>query len=190
MLYKVLGGRVGGVFLHCSTSAWRFCYIIKVCIITDINTQKKDANKRTAWSKLCGALWRRGGKRKESLQPRLWDLNSTSNSPVASSRLSCQFSGNQREAKTSANVTKHWKTRAKGNDVITNVISANQHFASTISMQIFKFQRRSCKLSFLFPSRPRELARRLTRGKLKFWTLHQKQWWIKYYINDYVKSWL
>ena len=190
MLYKVLGGRVGGVFLHCSTSAWRFCYIIKVYIITDINTQKKDANKRTAWSKLCGALWRRGGKRKESLQPRLWDLNSTSNSPVASSRLSCQFSGNQREAKTSANVTKHWKTRAKGNDVITNVISANQHFASTISMQIFKFQRRSCKLSFLFPSRPRELARRLTRGKLKFWTLHQKQWWIKYYINDYVKSWL
>ena len=41
----------------------------------------------------------------------------------------------------------------KGNDVITNAISANQHFASTFSMQIFKFQRRSCKLSFLF--RPR-----------------------------------
>ena len=47
----------------------------------------------------------------------------------------------------SANVNKHWKTRAKGNDVIANVISANQHFASTFSMQIFKFQRRSCKLS-------------------------------------------
>ena len=38
---------------------------------------------------------------------------------------------NQREAETSANVNKYWKTRAKGNDVITNVISANQYFAST-----------------------------------------------------------
>ena len=38
-------------------------------------------------------------------------------------------------------------------DIITNVISANQHFASTFSMEIFKFQRRSCKLSFLFPPR-------------------------------------
>ena len=69
------------------------------------------------------------------------------------------------KAETSANVNKHWKTRGKGNDVITNVISANRHFASTFSMQIFKFQRRSCKLSFLFPpcrqSAPGELARRL-----------------------------
>ena len=43
--------------------------------------------------------------------------------------------------------------RHKGNDVITNVISANQHFTSTFSMQIFKLQRRSCKLSILFPPR-------------------------------------
>ena len=42
---------------------------------------------------------------------------------------------------------------AKGYDVIINIISANQHFASTFLMQIFKLQRRSCKLSFLFPSR-------------------------------------
>ena len=42
------------------------------------------------------------------------------------------------------------KACAKGNDVITNVISTNQHFASTFSMHIFKFQRRSCNLSFLF----------------------------------------
>ena len=48
-------------------------------------------------------------------------------------------------------LSKDGKTRAKGNDVITNVISANQHFAWTFSMQIFKFQRRSCKLFFLFP---------------------------------------
>ena len=54
---------------------------------------------------------------------------------------------------TSANVNKHWKTRAKSNYVVVNVISANQHFPSTFSMQIFKFHRRSCKLSFLFPLR-------------------------------------
>ena len=81
------------------------------------------------------------------------EFESTSNSPVAPRRLSCQISANQREAETSANVNKHRKSSAKGNDVITNVISANQHFASTFSMQIFKFQRRSCKLSFLFPPR-------------------------------------
>ena len=74
-------------------------------------------------------LW--GGKSKESLQLRLWNLNSTSNSPVAPRRLSCQISANQREAETSAIVNKHWKTCAKGNGLITNVISANRHFAST-----------------------------------------------------------
>ena len=128
-------------------------------------------------SKLSGALWRLGGKRKESLQLRLWNLNSTSNSPVAPRRLSCQISANQREAETSANVNKHWKTRAKGNDVITNVISANQHFASTFSMQIFKFQRRSCKLSFLFPPRHQSAPESLLEGydtggwKEKIWVL-------------------
>ena len=34
---------------------------------------------------------------------------------------------------------------------VRTMISANQHFTSTFSMQIFKFQRDSCKLSFLFP---------------------------------------
>ena len=53
----------------------------------------------------------------------------------------------------SANVKKHWKTHARGNEVITNVMSANQHFASTFSMQIFKLQRRGWKLSFFFPPR-------------------------------------
>ena len=38
---------------------------------------------------------------------RLWNLNSTSNSPVALRRLSCQISANQREAETSANANKH-----------------------------------------------------------------------------------
>ena len=58
-------------------------------------------------SKLSGALWRCGGKRTESLQLRIWNLNSSSNSPVAPDLLSCQISANQREAETSANVNKH-----------------------------------------------------------------------------------
>ena len=45
------------------------------------------------------------------------------------------------------------KACAKGNAVITNVISANQHVTLTFLIQIFKLQRRSCKLSFLFPLR-------------------------------------
>ena len=55
------------------------------------------------------------------MQLHLWNSNSISSSPVAPRRLSCQ--------KRSANVSKR-ETRAKGNDVISYVISANQHFAS------------------------------------------------------------
>ena len=84
--------------------------------------------------------------REESLQLRPWNFELHLQFSVTPRRLSCQISANQREAETSAGVNKHWKTRAEGDDVITNVISANQHFASTFSMQIFKFQRRSCKL--------------------------------------------
>ena len=90
-------------------------------------------------------------KRKQSLKLPLWNLNSNSNSPVAPRRVSCQISTNQHEAEINANVNKHWKTRAEGNDVITNVISTNQHFAWTFLIQIFKFQTHSCKVSFLFP---------------------------------------
>ena len=99
-------------------------------------------------------------------------LNSTSQSPVGSGRLSCQISANQREAETSANVNKHWKTRAKGNDVITNVISANQHFASkkfNAYIQIPQTQLQTL-LPFLAPppERPAELAHRQTKqGHLK-----------------------
>ena len=122
-----------------------------------------------------------GGKRKESLQLRLWNLNSTSNSPVAAPRRpSCRISANQREAETSASVTNIWKTRAKNNDVITNVISANQHFASTFSTQIFKFQRRKCKLSFLFPPRRQSSPKSLLKGSLKEEiALHT---WVLWYI--------
>ena len=38
---------------------------------------------------------------------------------------------------------KHRKICAKGSDIITDVICASQHFASTFSMQIFQFQRRT-----------------------------------------------
>ena len=108
---------------------------------------------------LFGALWRRGGKRKESSQLRLWNLTSTSSSPVASRRLSCQISSNQREAETSANVNIHWKTRAKG-----NFISANQNFASTFSMQTLRLKRRSCKRFFLFPPRRQSALESLLAG--------------------------
>ena len=42
---------------------------------------------------------------------------------MAPSWLSYQISTNHCEVETSKNVSKHWKTRAKGNDVITNVTS-------------------------------------------------------------------
>ena len=79
-------------------------------------------------SKLLGALWRRGGKRKKRLQLRLWKSNSTANSLWLPVDWAVRF---QRESDMSANVNKHWKARAKGNDVIANVISANQDFTST-----------------------------------------------------------
>ena len=84
------------------------------------------------------------------MQLGLGNLTSTSNSPVAPRRLSCQISANQHEAEMSANVNKHSKTRAKDNDVITNVSS--------------KFQRRSCKLSFLFPPRRQSAPESLLAG--------------------------
>ena len=46
--------------------------------------------------------------------------------------LSCQFSANQRKAEMSTNACKQ---TLKGIDIITNVISANQHFALPLSMQ-------------------------------------------------------
>ena len=101
---------------------------------------------------------------KESLQLRLsLECEFRLQFPVAPCGLSCQISANQREAETSSNENKHWKTRLMGNDVITNAISANQHFASTFSMQIFKFQRCNYKLSFLFPATPPERPGELTR---------------------------
>ena len=60
-----------------------------------------------------------------------------------------------------------FKIRAKGNDVVTNVICPNQHFASTFSQLIFKFQGRTCccKPSFLFPPRRQSAPESLLAGK-------------------------
>ena len=58
----------------------------------------------------------------------LWNLNSTPNSPVAPRRPCCQIFANHREAETSENENKRLTTRAQGNGVITNVMSANRLF--------------------------------------------------------------
>ena len=79
---------------------------------------------------LWGSLAARKEKGGELETMSLWNLNSTSNFPVALRRLSCQFSANHCEAEISANVNEHLKTRAKDNDVITYVISANEHFTA------------------------------------------------------------
>jgi len=60
---------------------------------------------------------------------------------------------NQRKPEMTFDVTNMFKTRERRSDQI----STNQHFASTFSMQKFKFLRHSCKLSFLFPPR-RQIA--------------------------------
>ena len=76
-------------------------------------------------SKLSGALWRRGEKRKESFL--LWNLNSASNSPVALRRLSEAERGNERECKQTL---KRHALR-----VMTSFLMSSQHFM----VQIFKF---------------------------------------------------
>ena len=85
---------------------------------------------------------------KESLQLCLCNLNFTSNSPVAPRPLT-EFSY-FRQSVQSGNDCKCKQTLKKTYDVITNVISTSQQFASTFSTQIFKFQRCSWKLSFLY----------------------------------------
>ena len=100
---------------------------------------------------LSGALWWWGGKEGELATMSL-EFEFHLQFPVAPRRLSSQIFANQCEAKTSANyVNKRWKTPSKGSDVITNVISTDQHFSLTFLMQIFKSQGRSCKFFILFP---------------------------------------
>ena len=58
--------------------------------------------------------------------------------------------------------------KCRGNDVIASVISANQHFTSTFSKQIFKFKRHSCKLSFLFLPRQQGAPGSLLTGEVQY----------------------
>ena len=108
----------------------------------------------------------------------LWNLNSNSNSPVAPRRLEqpdfCQSaqSRNERECKQ----TLKNMCQARVMIIISNnyIISTNQHFKSTFSIQISEFQRHSCKRSFLFfffPDWPRELTRRLMLNVEIIWVV-------------------
>ena len=126
--FKVCSVRNLVVLLSLSLGASRST-MISLCYDPVVAQSRSESYHQSA-SKLSGALCWRGWKRKEILHLCLWNLNSTSNSPVASRRLSCQISLNQHEVETSTNVNKYWKTHTKDNDV-TNVIFANQHFSST-----------------------------------------------------------
>ena len=65
---------------------------------------------------------------------------------------------NQCKAEISTNVNKHWKTHAKGNDIITHVIPANQHFASTFSQCRYSNSRDVVASSPSFPPPGRQSA--------------------------------
>ena len=69
-------------------------------------------------------------------------------------------SGNEHECK---------QTWAKGNVVITNVVSTNQHFTSAFLMGIFKFQRHCCKLFFPFPPCRQSVTESLLAGYSAAW---------------------
>ena len=58
------------------------------------------------------------------------------------------------------------KARSEGNDIITNVIPpiSSLHNYLTFSIQIIKFQRCSCKLSFLLPPYPQSTPENLLIG--------------------------
>ena len=69
---------------------------------------------------------------------------------MAPRRLSCQISANQREAK---NERECKQTRAKGNDVITNIISAIQHFESILFDADIQIPETKLQALFSFPAR-------------------------------------
>ena len=56
----------------------------------------------------------KGRKRKESLQTHLWNLNSSSNSPVAPRQLSCQISANSRRSGNERKCKQTLKNTCKG----------------------------------------------------------------------------
>ena len=69
------------------------------------------------------------------------------------------------------------------------------HFALTFPMQIFQFQRGSCKLSFLFPPRcqlehPIELVRGIIqqRNRQLFESAHQRKFWFTLWNRNRVDA--
>ena len=106
-------------------------------------------------SKLSGVLWRWGGKRKESLQVRLWNLNICIKKVDAKCWL----------AEMTLVVTSLTLARGFQCPFTFALVSASRWLAeiwqlcrreATGELEVeFKFQRHSCKLSFLFPLRRR-----------------------------------
>ena len=85
-----------------SPSTTYFSWLL--CCSVNWEELAKDCSKSLKLSSLrASSLGHSGGragmKRKGSLQLRLWELNSTSNSPVAPHRLNCQISAKQRDYK-------------------------------------------------------------------------------------------
>ena len=162
--------------LELSWTHWKYCDILK--LLRQNPEIDHDAYGAWLWyclgsltdaRKLFGALWQRAGKKKESacnnvsgiwiLPPiPLW-------LPVDWTVRFPPISGKRKLERLYTNIAKHVIVRAKGSGVIIDVISAyNQHFASTFSMQRLKFQRRSCKLSVLFPPRRQSATETLFAG--------------------------
>ena len=116
--------------------------------------------------------WR---EKKESLPLRLWNLNSTFNSPVAPRRLSCQISVNQLEAETSAIVNKHWKHVPR---VMASLLMSSPPIS--ISHRLIHFPETKLQALLLFaaqpPERPEELARRLFTWRTRELPWRLKKW--------------
>ena len=114
-----------------------------------------------------GVLWMRGRKRKESLQLRLWNLNYTSNSPVAAHLLSCQISANQRKAEMSMNACKQTLKNTCQLWVLTSLLMSS--LPISISQHLFRCRYSNSRdvvasspsFSSLLLDHPREPARKL-----------------------------
>ena len=97
-----------------------------------------------------------GQERKESLQLRLWNLNSTFKSPVGPGRLSFQISANQREEETSSNVTNIERHVLR---VMTSLLMSSPPISTShrkSSMHIFKIPQTQLQALLPFPAPPPE----------------------------------
>ena len=179
--------KIGSFRLRFLSPSLRESKTVLVSKILDSTPSLPDSRYYPA-SKLSGALWRRGGKRKESLQIRLSKLNSTSNAPVAPRQLSCPISANQREAETSANVKKKTGVMMSLLTSSPPTSISHRHFRCR---SIFKFQRRSSKLSFLFPPRRQSAPESLFAGYpgTGFLSLSIDCCWMRIFFYDAIQIW-